>query len=463
MILVYEKDQRTVKSLRSFFKKRKYLQAEFMEDMASLAEKASGGKEKNLLCIIAAAELPRLKSQKLNCPFIATISRTSKGGIRKAKSYGAESYLITPLHEEDLEYKIGHVMNDNQEKERMRKETHMLQTVIDISDLVSSTLDPKEILYLIVSKISEIIPVTRCSIISVDGSQRYAHVISTFEDPHLTNIKLDLNRYPEIQEALTSKKPIAIKNATKDPIMKRVSEILFPLGIRSILVIPIIFHTEIIGTLFLRTSRTRHAFTKHEINLCQTIANASANPLYNAFLFAKMEDEKARLEKLATTDYLTGLYNNRYFYHRLAEEFSRSVRHNLHLSCLMLDIDFFKEVNDRYGHKAGDNILKELAQVLKHHMRKSDVVARYGGEEFITLLPQTDKSGAMAKAESLRIHIESYPFRGLKGERGLSVSIGLATYPDQRATNKEDLITLADNALYTAKSLGRNRVVVSQP
>ncbi|HUO76240.1 MAG TPA: sensor domain-containing diguanylate cyclase [Thermodesulfovibrionales bacterium] len=463
MILVYEKDQGTLKSLRSFFKKRKYLKAEFIEDMTSLAARTSRIKGKNLICIIAAGELPKLKPRELNCSFIATVSGASRGVIRKALDYGAESYLITPLHEEDLEQKIRDVIKENQERQRMRKETHMLQTIIDISGHISSTLDPKEILYLIVSNISEIIPVTRCSIISVDGGQRYAHVISTFEDPHLTNIKLDLNKYPEIREALSSKKPVAIKNAAKDPIMKRVSEILFPLGIRSILVIPIIFHEEIIGTLFLRTSRARHAFTRHEINLCQAIANASANPLYNAYLFEKMGDEKSHLEKLAVTDYLTGLYNNRYFYYRLAEEYSRSVRHSFHLSCLMLDIDFFKEVNDRYGHKAGDNILKELAQLLKHHMRKSDVVARYGGEEFIILLPQTDANGALAKAESLRSHIENHPFRGLKGEKGLSVSIGLATHPDHRAPNKEDLITLADNALYTAKAMGRNQVVFSKP
>jgi len=463
MILVYEKDQRTVKSLLSFFKKRKDLKAEFMEDMTSLATRASRSKEGSLICIIAASELPKLKPRKVNCSFIATVSGDSRGGIRKALDHGAENYLITPLHEGDLEQKIRDVIKKNHERKRMRRETHMLQTVIDISEHVSSTLDPKEILYLIVSNISEIIPVTRCSIISVDGGQRYAHVISTFEDPRLTNIKLDLNKYPEIREALSSKKPVAIKNAAKDPLMKRVSEILFPLGIRSILVIPIMFHEEIIGTLFLRTSRAHHAFTKHEIDLCQAIANASANPLYNAFLFEKLGNEKSHLEKLAVTDYLTGLYNNRYFYYRLAEEYSRSVRHSFHLSCLMVDIDFFKEVNDRYGHKAGDNILKELAQLLKHHMRKSDVVARYGGEEFVILLPQTDENGALAKAESLRSHIETYPFRGLKGERGLSVSIGLATHPDYRATNKEDLITLADNALYTAKTLGRNRVVVSKP
>jgi len=463
MILVYEKDQRTLKSLYSFFRKKKYLKAEFIEDKASLVARASASRGKRLICIITAAELPRVKSLKLNCSFIATVSETSQGGIKKALDYGAESYLITPLHEDDLEQKIGDVIRNSQEREHIRKETQMLQTVIDISDHVSSTLDPKEILYLIVSNISEIIPVTRCSIISVDGSQRYAHVISTFEDPHLTNIRLDLNKYPEIREALSSKKPVAIKNAAKDPLMKRVSEMLFPLGIRSILVIPIIFHEEIIGTLFLRTSRARHAFTKHEIKLCQAIANASANPLYNAYLFEKLGNEKSHLEKLAVTDYLTGLYNSRYFYYRLAEEYSRSVRHSFHLSCLMLDIDFFKDVNDRYGHRAGDNILKELAQLLKHYMRRSDVLARYGGEEFIILLPQTDENGALAKAESLRGYIEKHPFRGLKGERNLSVSIGLATHPDHRATNKEDLITLADDALYTAKAQGRNRVVVSKP
>ena len=463
MILVYEKDQKTIRSLSSFFKKRNYLKAGFMENRAFLVARASRSKEKSLICIIAATELPKLRSQKLNCSFIATVSGASQGGIRKALDNGAESYLITPFREEDLEQKIRDVIKSSHKRERMRKETQMLQAVIDISEHVSSTLDPKEILYLIVSNISEIIPVTRCSIISVDGSQRYAHVISTFEDPRLTNIRLDLNKYPEIREALSSKKPVAIKNAAKDPLMKRVSEVLFPLGIRSILVIPIIFHEEIIGTLFLRTSRARHAFTKHEIDLCQAIANASANPLYNAYLFEKLGNEKSHLEKLAVTDYLTGLYNSRYFYYRLAEEYSRSVRHSFHLSCLMLDIDFFKEVNDRFGHKAGDNILKELAQLLKHHMRKSDVVARYGGEEFIILLPQTDENGALAKAESLRSHIEKHPFRGLKGERGLSVSIGLVTHPDHRATNKEDLITLADNALYSAKALGRNRVVVSKP
>ncbi|GAB4416988.1 MAG: sensor domain-containing diguanylate cyclase [Thermodesulfovibrionales bacterium] len=345
----------------------------------------------------------------------------------------------------------------------LRREIDNLQTIIEVTYLVSSTLDPQEILYLIVKKISEIIPVTRCSIIRVDGENRYAYVVATFEDPKLRNIRLDLNKYPEIRRALTSKEPVVISDVRTDPIMERVRDIIFPLGIRSIVVIPIVFHEEVIGTLFLRTSRAGHAFSEDEIKLCNAIANASANSLYNAFLFEKMEDEKSRLEKLAITDYLTGIYNIRYFYHRLEEEYSRSQRYNLHLSCLMLDIDHFKEINDRYGHKIGDTVLREFAQLLRKHTRKSDVLARYGGEEFIMLLPQTSEGGAVSKAEALRGHIERHRFRGLGGERGLAVSIGVSSYPSHSMRDKEDLITFADNALYMAKTGGRNRVVVYKP
>ena len=143
-----------------------------------------------------------------------------------------------------------------------------------------------------------------------------AHVVSTFEDPKITNIRLDLQKYPEIRKALSFKKPVIIKDALKDPLMKEVRDIITPIGIRSILVVPVIFRDEVIGTLLLRTSRSGHTFTKREIRLCTAIANASANALYNAFLYDRLGKEKTKLERLAITDYLTGIYNIRYFYNR---------------------------------------------------------------------------------------------------------------------------------------------------
>ncbi len=378
-ILIYEKDVKVLKTFRSFFRNRKYFHAEFMEDISSLKKAASGVEEPDRLCIIPVKELARLKPQGLICPVIATITGSHREAIREAIRRGAENYLLTPIYEEDLDYKIRTTIEKRRTIQLLKRESDDLQTINKLTYLVSSTLDPQEILYLIVKKISEVIPVTRCSIIRIGDDQKYATVVSAFEDPKPMNIKLDLAKYPEIRKAFTSKRPVIIKDAVTDPLMEKVRDIIFPLNIRSIMVLPIVFREEVIGTLFLRTSRKGYTFSENEIRLCSAVANASANALYNAFLFEKMEGEKSRLEKLAITDYLTGVYNIRYFYHRIKEEFSRAQRYDLPLSCLMFDIDFFKSINDKYGHRAGDLVLREFAQLLRRHMRKSDVLARYGG------------------------------------------------------------------------------------
>ena len=345
--------------------------------------------------------------------------------------------------------------------ESICEEKKDLETLLELIRLISSTLDPRKVLFFVVSKIAKIIKVTRCSILSIPFEEKgHAYVISTFEDPKTANIKLDLKKYPEIRKALRTRKTVVIRDALKDPLLKEVRNIIAPLGIRSIVVMPIIFGDEVIGTLFLRTSRSNHTFTEKEIRLCTAIASSSANFLFNAFLHEKTEDEKAQFEKLVITDYLTGLYNIRYFYHRFAEEFSRAQRYNLHLSCFMIDIDHFKKVNDKYGHRTGDVVLSEFAQLLRKHTRKSDVLARYGGEEFIMLLPQTPAKTAAAKAETLRVLIEKHRFSGMEAKNRLAVSIGISSYYARNIKDKDDIITFADKALYKAKADGRNRVAL---
>ena len=292
-------------------------------------------------------------------------------------------------------------------------------------------------------------------------NRRYADVISTFEDPDITDLKIDLQKYPEIRKALNSKKMIIIKDVQKDPLMKDVKELIAPIGIRSIVVIPVIFRDEVIGTLLLRTSRKRRSFTKREIDLCIALANVSANALYNALLHEKLSREKTRLERFAITDYLTGIYNIRYFYNRIEEEFSRAVRYRLPLSCIMFDIDHFKKVNDNFGHRVGDIILREFAQLVKMHTRRSDVFARYGGEEFILLLPQTPVKGAVAEAERIRIAIKEHQFDAIRKKIDIAVSIGISCRPHKKIKNYDDLINLADNAMFAAKKKGRDRIVVS--
>lgn len=457
-VIVYERREDVLRSLSNYLRKKR-IKAIFVSDRKELKEMIDDGNPES--CLLIDIDLAKeINLRKLAIPSIAMISGNHRRGIEMVSRLNIDDYVFFPPDIMELDYKLNRLIRNTRIVESLKRETDDLQTLVDLNQLLSSTLEPQEILYLIVKKISEIIPVTRCSIIRIDSEARYGYVVSTFEDPNLRNIRLDLRKYPEIKKALISKSPVVITDIKSDPIMERVRDIIFPLGIRSIMVIPIVFREEVIGTLFIRTSRKGYSFSGREIKLCHAIANSSANALYNAFIFERIEDEKTRLERLAITDYLTGLYNIRYFYHRLEEEFSRARRYNFPLSCLMIDLDHFKDINDRYGHRAGDSVLREVARLMKTHTRKSDVLARYGGEEFIMLLPETHEKGAIAKAESLRSSIGKLRFKALKDKRAVTVSIGVATYPDVIVNDTDDLITYADNALYKAKTSGRNRVEV---
>jgi diguanylate cyclase (GGDEF)-like protein len=196
------------------------------------------------------------------------------------------------------------------------------------------------------------------------------------------------------------------------------------------------------------------------VRLCKTIANVSSNALFNAFTFERLRTEKNHLAAIAVTDYLTEVYNVRYLYHRLEEEISRAKRYRSSIGCIMTDIDYFKKINDTYGHKIGDSILHEFAQLIKKHIRKSDIFARYGGEEFILILPNATSEGTLQEAERLMEIVRSFKFAGLK-KGALTVSMGIAHYPDRRISSHEDLITLADDALFEAKNRGRNTLVVN--
>ena len=164
-----------------------------------------------------------------------------------------------------------------------------------------------------------------------------------------------------------------------------------------------------------------------------------------------------KVEELAITDGLTGLYTRRYFFERFDEELQRSKRHGFKFSFLMIDIDDFKRCNDTYGHLVGDVVLKEVSHIAKWSAREIDLTARYGGEEFSIILPETDRAGAMLVAERIRKRVEENIFKAYDEKLKMTVSIGLAVYPDD-SQEVSDLIERADKALYVAKSSGKNIV-----
>ncbi|MEK6692613.1 MAG: diguanylate cyclase [Nitrospirota bacterium] len=405
-------------------------------------------------CLRLCERLRKGKNSK-DIPIIMIAGKeTGKRELIECMEKGASDTLLRPFDKKELLSKIKHQIKVGFLYDEIKKDRKDLTALLDVTRAVSSTLDSKEILYIIVKKISEVINVARCSIVRIDPNSSYGLVVASHEDPAITDLKINLKKYPEIKKALQTKDTVLITDVWKDPIMMKVRKYLEKIRFDSIMIIPIIYREELIGTLMLRTSRTGSTFTEKEIRLCQVIANVAAGSLYNAHLYEMLQEEKTNLQKLAITDFLTGVYNHRYFSHRLGEELERVTRYKYPMSLIMVDIDHFKVINDTYGHTKGDMVLKEFAKALKRNIRKTDILARYGGEEFVILLPQTDRDGAIIEAERIRKTLKDhdYTIKGLK----ITISLGIATYPHKKIKTSNDLIGAADTAMYMAKEKGRN-------
>ncbi|MFZ5877342.1 MAG: diguanylate cyclase [Nitrospirota bacterium] len=332
-----------------------------------------------------------------------------------------------------------------------------LVALLDIATALTSTKTHEDILAVLVKVIAQVVDVVRCSVILVGKDQPRGKVVATHENPSSAGFAIELAKYPEIAEAVTSGESVLIDDVTTDPRMREVLATFKGLQICSILVIPISYRDEILGTLFLRTSRPRRAFTPDEWLFCQTAAKMAANALLGLAEQQRLREQNAQLANQAALDPLTGLLNHRSLAIRLEQCFATAQRYGRPLSYLMLDLDQFKKVNDTLGHDGGDQALRRVAQAIIQAMRKSDVAARYGGDEFAILLPETDGYGAVVEAERIRRAVEQ--IRLDKSLHFITVSIGTATFPASSTRSKEELMRHADQALYHAKANGKNRTV----
>jgi diguanylate cyclase (GGDEF)-like protein len=236
--------------------------------------------------------------------------------------------------------------------------------------------------------------------------------------------------------------------------------LLFPgeAALKSVALLPLTRQGRIVGSLNLGSVEPRRFTRQLATDFLHHLASIAAFCLENAV-------NRARLVRSGFTDVLTGWHNRRYFQTRLHEELARSQRDESSLVCLMIDVDYFKQINDRHGHLVGDEVLRQLAHCINAEVRESDVSARYGGEEFVILLPGTALAAGRALAERIRSAVanEAFELGALCEPLPVTVSIGVAEYrPDARTEDLklsgERLIALADLALYEAKAGGRNSV-----
>ncbi|MBC7329899.1 GGDEF domain-containing protein [bacterium] len=330
----------------------------------------------------------------------------------------------------------------------IEKKLKILSAVTKLHQSIGVHLELGEVGAILVEALSDITNCEACAILLIEGDKvsilAERGFINSFGS---INLSTDL---PAIRQIIETKKPIFSNDLEKDGALAGC----VPAGCRakSLLCVPVLINNEVKGIIHL-DSIEKNAFDEEDLNFVQVLAKETAIAIERSLLYEEIKN-------LSVTDTLTNLFNRRRMEEDLRNELERSKRYTRPLSILMIDIDHFKNYNDHHGHQKGDELLREIAKLLRRNLRAIDKVYRYGGEEFLVMLPEVDKEGALACAERLRKKTEQEPFEGEEQSQPsgkITISIGVASYPLD-GDSIEKLIEAADSALYRAKALGRNRV-----
>ncbi len=338
--------------------------------------------------------------------------------------------------------------------ERERRRANQLATISRLGREIASLLNLPELLQHTVTLIQESFGYRDVNIFLVDRPQeiaRFAAGSRTDDSDHESGpLPIRMGSEGLIGKAIAERRAILENDVQQNADNVEQPS---PTVIQSELVVPIQRGDQVLGALDVQSDQ-RDAFTEDDVFVMQTLADQLGVAMANAELHMAVEHQ-------ARTDSLTQVYNHGYFLEKLREYIELSQQSNNHLSLIMLDIDHFKQYNDRYGHVTGDNVLRAIVQVIRQNIKHDDIVGRWGGEEFGVALPNTDAQQALIVAERIRKTLAKFPLTDHAGQpiEKPTVSQGVATFP-QHAASFDELVDLADKMLYQAKAKGRDQIVL---
>src|SRR5688500_16363999 len=349
------------------------------------------------------------------------------------------------------------------ELQRVRAEDESRRHLVDILHEVMGNLPAEEIFHLLARRLARALRLSHASVVIAKPGATTGVVATAFEQPHLHDLEVELEKYPEVISALNGRIPVLIPDLKHCPLYAPLRAKWAAEGtlvtVRSVMALPFPLDGENMGVFLLRRTLETPTFDTSDVEFASAVVKSAVAAIQRAHAIETARADNHRLEALAQTDPLTQLVNRRALTVRLVTEMERVRRYNAPLAMLLLDLDHFKLINDTYGHLAGDDVLFSVATLLQRAVRAVDTVARYGGEEFVIVLPETGKQGALAFAERVREKLSSHRFTiSGRDEIHITGSIGVATYPAQGLESVEDLFRAADAALYRAKGNGRNLV-----
>jgi diguanylate cyclase (GGDEF)-like protein/PAS domain S-box-containing protein len=332
--------------------------------------------------------------------------------------------------------------------EALEREQHLHK----VTRFLTSRLEIDHVLHNVIRLVAELVDADLgdLGLISTDGEQLvYPYIYNVSAKTvtaSLTHVKpKDTGMAWQVVE---SKQPILVQNAEKDP---EANQAIIERGVHSLIMAPIMAGEKCLGVMGLFSLTRDKQFTNRDLAVIESVGRQAGIALQNAVLFEEVQ-------KLAITDPLTGLFNRRHFFELSQRDYERALRYKRPLSVIMLDIDHFKQVNDTYGHAAGDVVLQGVAEHLSTSLRNTDIIGRYGGEEFVVLMPETNGLNASLVAERLRLITENTPTPTAAGPVMICISLGVASFDYATPSSFDELLLQADKALYAAKRAGRNQV-----
>jgi diguanylate cyclase (GGDEF)-like protein len=297
-------------------------------------------------------------------------------------------------------------------------------------------------------------------VVLMDEGQPHLQCATATDPEHLIRILISvMNLRPQIlerhlQRILKSGETLFIRDLSTAELPEEIRGFVKTFDLKSIVAAPVRRGEKIFGA-FVSISSGSEEMDEGQVLLSQELSQTMASAIENARLIAELRES-------ANTDALTGLYNARFFNEVIVREVARSERHQLPMSLMLIDVDDFKRVNDLHGHLAGDEALISVARILRQSIRISDFVFRRGGDEFCILLPGTELEGGFHAAENIRSRVEAASLlHAAQPERNITISIGIATHETGSTPNA--LMSRADQALYRAKELSKNRVEAQHP
>ncbi|OGP15366.1 MAG: hypothetical protein A2054_10540 [Deltaproteobacteria bacterium GWA2_55_10] len=339
------------------------------------------------------------------------------------------------------------------ESRELEQKRLQLAVFTELGKTLTSSLDLNEILKKVMDKISELLRPKNWSLLLLDdgaGELKFEIAVGKGSEK-LKDLRLKVGEGVAGWVA-RERKPLLVPDVNKDPRFSKKADEVSNFTTQSIICVPLITRGRCLGVIeLINKVESEEGFSEDDLLILTTLADFSAIAIENAIFFQ-------RVQELTITDDLTKLYNSRFLHSRLEYEVERAKRFRYELSMIFLDLDYFKDVNDRHGHLRGSKLLKEVARLILSLIRNVDMACRYGGDEFIVMMPGTSKKSAVIVAEKIRAAINDAVFLHDEGlNLHLTASFGVASFP-MDAADKDELIHKADHAMYDVKNRTRNGV-----